>query len=94
MTARQIGPGGMTAFVPNGDSRQNTAILLIGSAREHDMDDSLVIRATQGGFFISDELADVLYDEPEDEAPEPAKPAKKTSGNRAAKNSTTEQEQS
>lgn len=67
---RQIGPGGMTAFVPNGDSRRDTAIILIGTAQEHGLDDARAVRAAQGGFYISDELADLLYDEPEQAEPE------------------------
>jgi len=89
---RQIGPHGLTAFVPDGDSRRDTAVLLVGTAREYDLGDRAV-SATQGGFYISDELADLLYDEQEEEAgtdPEPSK--KNTSGNRAAKTSTAEQE--
>jgi len=113
---RQIGKGGLTAFDPNGDSRRETATLLIGAARDADLDDARHVRATQGGFYISDELADLLYDEQDSEQaeetvqaepevsgnpdpepePEPKttrkRSSKKASGNRAAKNSTTEQE--
>lgn len=81
---------GLTAFVPDGDSRRDTAIILIGAAREHNLDDARAVQAAPGGFYISDELADLLYDEQEPEAkPEPKK---KTSGNRAAKNTDSEEE--
>ena len=85
-------------FVPNdtaGD-RKNTAILLIGTAREFGVD-TRAVKATQGGFFITAELADLVFDETEPEPepePKPAKKAapKKTSGNRAEKNNTTTKE--
>lgn len=97
-------------FVENGESRRDTAILLVGTADEFGIDQRDV-RAVRGGFRISQAMADVLYDEreqtedeqaegtePEDEQPEePKAPAKrsrskKTSGDRAAKNTATEQE--
>lgn len=83
-------------FVPNGDSRRDTAIVLVGTAEEYGIDQRS-IKTAPGGFHITSELADLVYgevyDEPEAE-PEsvPERPAKKTSGNRAAKNSTTEKE--
>lgn len=64
-------------FIPNGASRQQTAILLTGTASEFGINQRS-IRAAKGGFHISDELARVLYDES----------AIETSGNRAAKNVT------
>lgn len=84
MSARQIGPGGLTAFVPNGSSRQETAIILVAAAEEYGLDQRS-IRATQGGFFITDELVDVLYAEPEPTTT-------KTSGKRAAKKNSTKGE--
>ena len=60
-------------FVPNGKSRTETAILLVGTAREYGIDQR-EIRATATGFHISDRLAELVYPEP-----------KKSSGNRAAK---------
>ena len=139
---------GMTAFVPNGDSRRDTAVLLLDAARDNGLDETRAVVAAQGGFYVSDDLADALggaqeedtseadesteptnepegepevekaveqletenppvpnADEavdaaiqPEEETVKPAsKPAskakaRKTSGNRAAKNSTTEKE--
>jgi hypothetical protein len=65
MSARQIGPFGMTAFVPNGDNRQDTAVYLLAAAKDHGMDETRVVAATQGGFYISDALADALGEEPE-----------------------------
>ena len=67
---RMLGQGGLTAFVPNGDSRQETAILLVGTASEYGIDQR-EIRATSGGFYISDRLADLLVDE-DSEASSPA----------------------
>lgn len=61
---RQIGPGGLTAFVEStGADRRDTAIILIGTAREAGLDDQHHVKSTTGGYYISDELADILYDE-------------------------------
>lgn len=94
-------------FVPNGDSRKDTAIVLVGTADEYGIDQRS-IKTAPGGFHITSELADLVYDdevygdepesepeqiEPESEPEAEKKPApKRTSGNRAAKNSTTEKE--
>lgn len=74
-------------FVPNGDSAQDTAVLLVGTAAEFGLDQRS-IKATSRGFLITEELADLIYgtaDEPEPD-PKPAK-AKKSSDNRVGKNS-------
>lgn len=106
---RRLGPGGLSAFVEStGADRRETAIILIGTAREAGLDDQHHVKSTTGGFYISDELADVLYDEDaeddeevsgneseteeEPEAPEARKRTKKASGDRAAKNDSTEEE--
>jgi hypothetical protein len=85
----------LSVYVPNGESRQETAVLLVGTAEEHGIDQR-EIRASNGGFFISEALADLLYDDqPGEPAPvktEDKTSTTKTSGNRAAKNSTTEKE--
>jgi hypothetical protein len=70
-----------TAFVPNGDSRKDTAVLLVGTAAEYGIDQHS-IKTVSGGFRITEELADVLYSDTKTESP------KKPSGNRAAKKST------
>lgn len=49
-------------LVPNGNSRRDTAVLLVGTAQEHGLPDSAVF-ATQQGFYISDTLRDILYSE-------------------------------
>lgn len=67
-------------FVPNGLSRRETAILLVGTADEFGLPQR-DIKARMGGFEITEELADVLYTES----------AKKTSGNRAAKKNSKEE---
>lgn len=69
----------LPVFVPNGDSRQDTAILLVGTAKEFGVP-SREIAATQGGFRISQRLSDIIYSESAEQS------APKTSGNRAAKN--------
>lgn len=87
-----------TAFIPNGENRRDTLILLLGTAQEHDIPVERVRSNPQRtGFNIPVELADLLYDEPEPEE-EPAKAPtkrsakKKASGNRAAKNKAQDKE--
>lgn len=63
-------------FVPNGDSRTETAVLLVGTAREYGIDQR-GIAAVRGGFRISQALADVLYDEDQQE-PDQAAEAQET----------------
>lgn len=86
-----------TYFVPNGDSRQDTAVLLVGTAREYGISQRSV-KAVQGGFNISEELANIVFDdedladdEPADDEPKSGK-STKTSGNRAAKNKNSKEE--
>lgn len=55
-----------SVFVPNGDSRRDTATLLVGTAEEFGISQKS-IRSTSKGFFITEELADKVY---EDGAPE------------------------
>jgi hypothetical protein len=75
-----------TVFVPSGDSRRDTAVLLVGTAREYDIDQHS-IKMVQGGFRITEELADVLYSDTKSKRTA-RKRAAKPSGNRAAKNVT------
>lgn len=80
-------------FVPNGDSRKDTATLLVGTAEEFGLSQrSILVRPT--GFYITEELADAVYgdefqpegdDTEQTEAEKPAPAPTKTSGNRAAK---------
>lgn len=87
-------------FVPDGDSRTDTATLLVGTASEFGVSQR-GIAAVRGGFRISQEVYDAVYgDQPEtasavaepeqaDDQPAPApkkRTAKKTSGTRSAKN--------
>lgn len=81
-------------FVPNGDSRQETATLLVGTAEEYNIDQRS-IKVANSGFLITEELADIIYDgaEVEVEAEKPGpKTTKKTSGTKAVKNDSTEGE--
>lgn len=75
-------------FVADGDSRRDTAVLLVGTADEFGINQR-DIRAVSGGFVISDALAAILYPEIETE---PSVSDHQPSGNRAAKNTVTEQE--
>lgn len=89
-----------TVFVPESTmgSRQETAVLLVGTAREFGIDQHAIV-STQGGYWITEELAAIVYDEgdqieepePEPEPPAKKKATKKTSGNRAAKVDTDEE---
>jgi hypothetical protein len=69
-------------------TRQDTVVLLVGTAREH----GLVVRhhlsKNRDGFLISDALADLIEEdtEPEADDTEPDD-TNQTSGNRAAKKS-------
>lgn len=55
-------------FVPNGDSVEETAVLLVGTADEFHIDQrNIRVDRARGGFWISDELADIVYDGVEDE---------------------------
>ncbi len=84
--------GRHTVFVPedSAGTRQETAVLLVGTAREfgiHQRD----IKSAHGGFWITDVLADVLYDEAaEPVEPEPESvPAVSTAQTKAKKSTTT-----
>lgn len=55
-------PSDLTAFVPDGDSRVETAKILVDAATKNGIDQRS-IQAAQGGFRVTDELADVLYTE-------------------------------
>lgn len=88
----------LTVFIPNNGDRPTLATVLVAAADEAGLGQNH-IQASTTGFLISDDLADIIYDEPVEEEPEPdpeppktpAKaPAKtgskkKTSGNRAEK---------
>ena len=71
-------------FVPNGDSRQETAVLLVGTMAEFGLHHRSV-KAVRGGFYISPELAGIL-----NEDTKPTR-APKASGNRAAKKNSKEE---
>lgn len=75
-------------FVPadTEGTRKETAILLVGTAREFGIPQR-EIASTMGGFNISQRVFDAVW--PTDEVEEATT---KTSGNRAAKNSTKEEE--
>lgn len=66
-------------FVANGDSRQETAVLLVGTAREFGIDQR-DIAAVPGGFRISEKMANVLYDEGQDTPAEVAGQAEAPAG--------------
>lgn len=85
-----------TAFVPNGESRHETAVLLVGTADEFGIDQRSILPAA-GGFHITEEMAEALGAEPVPDEPteEPVgsdieaalqESAPKPSGRRTAKN--------
>lgn len=89
-----------TVFVPSGASRQDTAVVLVGTAREYGVDQRSIL-ATASGFWITQALADLVFSEAPDEEESPAevedeapkkRATKKTSGDRAAKNTTPNEE--
>lgn len=55
---------GRDVFVPNGPSRKDTAIVLVGTADEYGIDQRS-IKSVSGGFYITNELAELVYDEGE-----------------------------
>lgn len=68
------------AFVPKGDDRRATARVLVDLADEHGISQSS-IQSANDGFYISEELADLLHG-PEDAEPEPEpEPQTPVSGN-------------
>lgn len=72
----------LAVFVPNGDGRHETAVLLVGTAEEFGLSQRH-IRAdrARGGFWISDALADIVYDGPEDgEQTDPQTPGSTETG--------------
>lgn len=84
-------------FVPNGHSREETAVLLLGSAAEFGFNPE-VVKVVAGGFEVPDGLIEFID---EDDTPDPADDSedspktgrgKKTSGNRAAKTANPEKE--
>lgn len=85
-------------FIPaSGAGRRDIAILLVGTAQEFDVSARNVL-PTPSGFWVSEILADILVDEgvltEDGEYKGPKKAAKKkTSGNRAAKNTATQKEE-
>lgn len=70
------------------ENRKETAILLVGTAAEYGLPQA-DIKPVYDGFLITEELMLVVY--PDDEAEAPEEPAKKTSGNRAAKKNSEEE---
>lgn len=90
-----------SVFVPNDGDRKETATLLVGTAEEYGISQQS-IRTTPSGFFITEELAAIVYDENQSDGdnsdgeptdPPPAEDAKgnKTSGNRAGKKNSEEE---
>lgn len=89
-------------------SRQDTATVLVGTAQENELVVRHHIASTMGGYWISNTLADLVFDsegevdieepdnEPDNETPAQApaegKGTTKASGNRAAKTNSTEGE--
>lgn len=53
-------------FVPNGESRRDTLTLLLGTAQEYGID-AHAVKSDPGrtGFYVTQELADLLYEEPD-----------------------------
>lgn len=65
-----------TEFIPanTAGSRKETAVLLVGTATEYGLDQHSIL-AAQGGFWITAELADLAFEDSDEEVeaePEPA----------------------
>jgi hypothetical protein len=73
-----------STFVPNGDDATATAQRLVSAADENGIPQR-DIKVAEGGFFISDALDEVLFPK------KTSGKTKKSSGNRAAKESTATQ---
>ncbi len=73
----------MARFIPSATygSRTDTAVMLVGTAREFGIGQSQ-IKSSHGGFYISDALDEVLSSESKQVS---GNETTKTSGNRAAK---------
>lgn len=56
----------LPAFVPNGDSVRDTAILLVNLADKHGIPQTH-IQVANDGFYISEELADLIGEDDDDE---------------------------
>ena len=75
----------LDVFVPDEGDKVEIAVLLCGTADEYNISQRHIrADAARGGYWISSELADIVYDGA-DQDPE-------TSGDAAGDNSTTEQE--
>ena len=57
-------------FIPQGDDRQETASILVGTAEGFDISTRDILSAPRG-FWVTERLADLLVDEGIIEAPEP-----------------------
>jgi len=58
----------LDVYVPPGDSGQEIAVLLTGTAEEFGIPQSHIRSDGRGGFWISDDLADIVYADVEDAA--------------------------
>lgn len=66
-------PESLPVFVPDQGDRQTMASTLADTAREHGLNRHVRADAARGGYWISDALADVVYDQ-DDENEEEAVP--------------------
>lgn len=61
----------LRVFVPHEGEVAETAVLLTGTATEFDIPQSHIRSdLSRGGFWISDQLADIVYDEADTETPD------------------------
>lgn len=79
-----------SVFYPDGASRSQSAVLLLGTAEEFGIAPRTV-KAVKGGFWITQDLADILAKDlaEQDSSSEAASAPKKASGNRAGKKNST-----
>jgi hypothetical protein len=67
----------LSVFIPDGGDRKATAYVLVEAAEQNGLPQSHVRSdASRRGFWISDALADIVYDDSAEEEPAPKTPAK------------------
>jgi len=58
----------LDVFVPDQGDRQGMASVLVDSAEKHGLQRHIQSDAARRGFWISNDLADIVYDEPDEQA--------------------------
>jgi hypothetical protein len=83
----------LDVFVPDQGDRQGMASVLVDSAEAHGLQRHIQSDAARRGFWISNDLADIVYDEPDETEAEP-EPAPETPDKAPAKTGSTTKKKS